>query len=172
MNLTPANRAFLWPNRPNKSKTSFYAAQLDVPDHWLDSAKLITRDSTAYLLRAARSRKSLRKGLFPHVYVIIDANLCIIPQHKHTPGPWTAHVNFAFDRGQVDPKYPHWCEVTAEGLAPDGHTLSISGHMGIGNARLVAAAPDMLAALTAIAENPECYAALARAAIAKATGQP
>ena len=83
---------------------------------------------------------------------------------KHTPGPWT------FAKG------PHRIEVhTTPALA---YAFSLSDEA---NARLIAAAPDMLNLLTAASrldeltgENLSVYArtfaALARSAIAKATG--
>lgn len=62
-----------------------------------------------------------------------------------TQGPWVAHVNYATQSGQVDPAHPHWCEVRSENNSPNGYPLSITGHFGISNARLIAAAPEMLA---------------------------
>ena len=82
---------------------------------------------------------------------------------QHTPGPWT-----------VDNQYIH---------GPDGiRFLAVAGDgAGQANARLIAAAPDLLNLLTAagrleeltgenLAVYARTYAALARAAIAKATG--
>ena len=82
---------------------------------------------------------------------------------QHTPGPWT-----------VDNQYIH---------GPDGiRFLAVAGDgAGQANARLIAAVPDMLNLLTAadrleeltgenLAVYARTYAALARAAIAKATG--
>lgn len=68
---------------------------------------------------------------------------------KHTPGPWTAFYK---------PKYDEWhvslpmsdCGMKLA-LAPDG----IQSENRMADAHLIAAAPDMLAALT------ECQAALA-----------
>ena len=83
---------------------------------------------------------------------------------QFTPGPWT------FAKG------PHRIEVhTTPALA---YAFSLSDEA---NARLIAAAPDMLNLLTAaerleeltgenLAVYARTYAALARAAIAKATG--
>ncbi len=82
---------------------------------------------------------------------------------QHTPGPWT-----------VDNQYIH---------GPDGiRFLAVAGDgAGQANARLIASAPDLLNLLTAagrleeltgenLAVYARTYAALARAAIAKATG--
>lgn len=64
-----------------------------------------------------------------------------------TQGQWVAHVNYATQSGQADPVHPHWCEVRSENNGPNGYPLSIKGHFGISNAQLIAAAPDLLAAL-------------------------
>ena len=82
---------------------------------------------------------------------------------QHTPGPWT-----------VDNQYIH---------GPDGiRFLAVAGDgAGQANARLIAAAPTMFDLLTAadrleeltgenLAVYARTFAALARAAIAKATG--
>ncbi len=66
---------------------------------------------------------------------------------KHTPGPWKAHQGWADPDLNVmmGDEHPNWCEVTG----PEGEEyLSINGHFGIANARLIAAAPDLLDALT------------------------
>lgn len=93
---------------------------------------------------------------------------------KHTPGPWTltgsggqweSRLSIRADKWGcvahigVDPQMPHW----------DGPQRA--------NARLIAAAPDLLEALVDVMfrhvpfENKSAYAAKARAAIAKATGE-
>ena len=82
---------------------------------------------------------------------------------QHTPGPWT-----------VDNQYIH---------GPDGiRFLAVAGDgAGQANARLIASAPELLDLLTAagrleeltgenLAVYARTYAALARAAIARATG--
>ena len=82
---------------------------------------------------------------------------------QHTPGPWT-----------VDNQYIH---------GPDGiRFLAVAGDgAGQSNARLIAAAPELLDALEAVLPDLEHYVAthgpgpdkrlaLARAAIAKASG--
>ena len=78
---------------------------------------------------------------------------------QHTPGPWT-----------VDNQYIH---------GPDGiRFLAVAGDgAGQANARLIASAPDLLAALYSIATDPSAIYSganahigdIARAAIAKAT---
>lgn len=96
----------------------------------------------------------------------------------HTPGPWTAHHGW-HDKW-IDPdvqrKHPKWCEVTGP---DDGPVLSITGHFGLANARLIAAAPDLLAALILALPYVEDASdsaspadqAVIHAAIAKATAQ-
>lgn len=79
---------------------------------------------------------------------------------QHTPGPWT-----------VDNQYIH---------GPDGiRFLAVAGDgAGQANARLIASAPDLLAALYSIATDPSAIYSganahigdIARAAIAKAKG--
>lgn len=87
---------------------------------------------------------------------------------QHTPGPWV-----------VDRSHPDWVEGTTI-WANDvviAHAVADQHHQTEANARLIAAAPDLLAALEACLRRldahddqsaPECLAA--RAAIAKATG--
>ena len=88
---------------------------------------------------------------------------------KHTPGPWTI----------VDPEAGGWCVQSRDmtSKARNGGFVSAvcPGPDGPANARLIAAAPDMLAALErleAVREPGDEIAALeqARAAIAKAKG--
>ena len=65
----------------------------------------------------------------------------------HTPGPWVAHYGWESEHLMApDPNNPRWCEVTG-GSFKDGTYLSIPALMGIANARLIAAAPDLLNAL-------------------------
>ena len=80
---------------------------------------------------------------------------------QHTPGPWALAIG------------PHRIEVhTTPALA---YAFSLSDEA---NARLIAAAPDLLAALYSIATDPSAIYSganahigdIARAAIAKATG--
>ena len=82
---------------------------------------------------------------------------------QHTPGPWTVHINYASANYTVFDEDGNYGET-------DGDTLTA-------NAALIAAAPEMLAALhrciAALAANeaPNCEAAKeAKAAITRATG--
>ena len=87
---------------------------------------------------------------------------------KHTPGPWVASGRFVGVKNQLS----H----IAECKSKDGYWRD--DEMSIANACMIAAAPDLLAALQAVVANaPEPYCAitravdaLCRAAIAKATG--
>ena len=82
---------------------------------------------------------------------------------KHTPGPWRV-ANGVQIRSQRDQIAKIWMMRNGEGNA---------------NARLIAAAPELLEALqTVVANAPEPYCAITRAvdaqcraAIAKATGE-
>ena len=89
---------------------------------------------------------------------------------QHTPGPWTVES----DRTTVS--MAHQAVIVAP--APDG----ASREEMRANARLIAAAPDLLRALERIAVYPcncphdslpgdECESCIARAAIAKAKGE-
>jgi len=92
-----------------------------------------------------------------------------------TPGPWVIDLDWLPD------EHPDWrCIIIESG---DKHFRTrVSGHMGEANARLIAAAPDLLAALNRVL--PQYVALLnscglrslstvdqARAAIAKAEGK-
>ena len=88
---------------------------------------------------------------------------------KHTPGPWAVsgrEINGPIDTGVIVARIPEW-GILAD--APDP---------GRANARLIAAAPDLLAALEAVAEFwaggdvPAELDAQMRAALAKARGTP
>jgi len=88
---------------------------------------------------------------------------------KHTPGPWTA--NEEFDDGES-----LGIAITAGRLGQVVRVFDV-GQEGFANAALIAAAPDLLAALQKIASKDygnryarDC-AEIARAAIAKATGE-
>lgn len=87
---------------------------------------------------------------------------------KHTPGPWTVSKSgVSVDAGPTGPR------IRQERGAPDEELRA--------NASLIAAAPDLLAAVKAlliVAEHGECEAMhpdeadhMARAAIAKAEGR-
>ena len=88
--------------------------------------------------------------------------------HKHTTGPWNAHENGLISAG---PQCLHIAQTVTTGM----------GYAAAANARLLAAAPDMLTALNlaALAIERNCYqqgidpaadteAQIVRAAIRKA----
>ena len=93
-------------------------------------------------------------------------------QAKHTPGPWSVTETFCNNAcNRLVVKRKTWGgEVVADlGEAPDANRA---------NARLIAAAPELLAALRVIAEDgkrngwiPSFHWGEARAAIAKAEGE-
>lgn len=90
---------------------------------------------------------------------------------KHTPGPW--HVDPSWGPSE---EHPEWAAINI------GESWrSASGHIGSANARLIAAAPDMLHALNLALEywqdrqqryknRAPVWVQEARDAIAKATG--
>ena len=87
---------------------------------------------------------------------------------KHTPGPWR------FEPHSVDSNYMLiYCSNTP------GEGDNVRGYCGAANARLIAAAPDLLEALRQMCDRwePDCDGAdrrmwkAAHAAIAKATGE-
>jgi hypothetical protein len=83
---------------------------------------------------------------------------------QHTPGPWTVHTNFATATYTVFDADGNYGETDADTLTA--------------NAALIAAAPDLLAALRQWAEYAEqnggneaySFNAATRAAISRATG--
>ena len=83
---------------------------------------------------------------------------------KHTPGPW-----FIEDNGKC-------IDITAsEGSGCKGDRyMRVGGTIDIADARLIAAAPELLDALRDMVSDRECLSEatvnFARAAIAKATG--
>ena len=88
--------------------------------------------------------------------------------NKHTPGPWAIYVNAPSD-------------VVIRKMSKDGYELCAIARVssGYANAHLIAAAPELLEALQKIAGNTYDEwtngaeaARIARAAIAKATGEP
>ena len=93
------------------------------------------------------------------------------PRPAHTPGPWT-----------ILPNTPHFVRAMhpAEGMQPVATVYHFDGELAA-NARLRAAAPELLEALEAVLPDLEHYVAthgpgpdkrlaIARAAIAKARG--
>lgn len=96
---------------------------------------------------------------------------------SHTPGPWTDGVNS--DDWSVDSE--NHSSISWVGIGPQGHepvafavwTGHYSSPQYAANARLIAAAPDMLAELIRVEETARelglaSMAATARAALAKA----
>lgn len=81
---------------------------------------------------------------------------------KHTPGPW--EINREWMDGE-------WRQVVS-GWDEKWLRLSVAGNIGEANARLIAAAPELLEALEKALPDLSGQDLLrARAAIAKATGQ-
>jgi len=95
---------------------------------------------------------------------------------RHTPGPWVIDANDRYHVESPDGSALPWSIATISGSAGPGTNRSEA------NARLIAAAPDLLAALEKLLSyneaimadrinyRPEDHASVARAAIAKATG--
>lgn len=99
------------------------------------------------------------------------------PATQHTPGPWRLRVN-----RHTATSGEEWGWVSAntdQNISLPGVQINWQGPQGKANARLIAAAPDLLAALqqlhikTVIGTDEERHAALAAAwrAIARATAQ-
>lgn len=97
---------------------------------------------------------------------------------KHTPGPWAVEDPIGGELSIVEASKPthEWKFIAAiylrQGNDPDEFPHAVSK----ANARLIAAAPDLLAALHKIVSDgdytaPEEMKRIARAAIAKAEGQ-
>lgn len=94
---------------------------------------------------------------------------------KHTPGPWKIDLYWKLESD------PMWRCVVSE-WTDDFQRMSVCGHIGEANARLIAAAPDMLAALIMVRDAdddclrdglptiPPAARATIDAAIAKAEG--
>lgn len=94
---------------------------------------------------------------------------------QHTPGPWKATTDFnPLEDTESKPRTD--LQTVAYESSPNTW-WAIAEHCSPGDARLIAAAPDLLAAARAILDTatplPEVASvrALARAAIAKVTGQ-
>ncbi len=112
---------------------------------------------------------------------------------KHTPGPWVvierrhpykdgskAHIErniyTEWDHPQLKDKYPIVC--TSVGVGMKGEKAIHFAHIDEANARLIAAAPELLEALAGLvgcidygSDNPTLKLEAARAAIAKANGE-
>ena len=88
---------------------------------------------------------------------------------NHTPGPWQVSIS---DDARIEAR------ITTE----DGAPVFVGRFVNYDNARLIAAAPDLLAALRLILESEETHGdsvvcdfetlqSVARAAVAKAIGE-
>lgn len=91
----------------------------------------------------------------------------------HTPGPWTAHE----PQDQEHPGHKTYGWLVSHNSGVGGRSQLVSGYSPIAplceaDARLIAAAPDLLAALQDIAAHSHDTqaASIARVAIAKAEG--
>lgn len=97
---------------------------------------------------------------------------------RHTPGPWIHHVTSVYDN---EPR--GFVKVAEEGVSDPSNLVTVAtcwdasegeveGWAGEveANARLIAAAPDLLAALYYALNNGDDWRAMADRAIAKATG--
>jgi hypothetical protein len=90
---------------------------------------------------------------------------------KHTPGPWSAADVTNLDQDGVG--------IFAKNQGGLSYYIASCRYMGtadpkpaLANARLIAAAPDLLEALRcAVSQDPSNWQDIARAAIAKATGE-
>jgi hypothetical protein len=97
---------------------------------------------------------------------------------KHTPGPWEVVPgdDYMISAAAYPADFPHLCKAddTGDMLAYVGNRTA---DFGEANARLIAAAPDLLEALESVlgncldSEGLAAAHAKARAAIAKATGE-
>ena len=99
---------------------------------------------------------------------------------KHTPGPWIVRTDLQFDHGGAIVSSTYDCYDNCSNLVA---ICDVQSMPNAANARLIAAAPDMLAALEIISQSwpahdsesaspvADAMAAKARAAIAKARGQ-
>jgi hypothetical protein len=97
---------------------------------------------------------------------------------KHTPGPWSIEKTDSYGASVVAIAQVAWCGANSS-YGSMGNQ-SISARQAKANARLIAAAPDMLDALLTLMENAENVDGLgfnmfavtkACRAIAKATGE-
>ena len=88
---------------------------------------------------------------------------------QHTPGPWEAYQL----EGREGSDFWWICAGNKNGWRGDSY-MEVSGHIGEANARLIAAAPEMLAALRSIMDGgiaDPAQVLIAHAAIAKAEGR-
>lgn len=101
---------------------------------------------------------------------------------KHTPGPWTVGMAGQYGTHNVNIIYAGADNSVATVYGLPMHTklenIEPRWTEGLANARLIAAAPELLEALQEIANDPDSFEVLTqwqrdqvRAAIAKATGE-
>ena len=103
---------------------------------------------------------------------------------KHTPGPWIAQIpNIGEDPFERDERGNQYWEIKPAEMLFDGRYLDVTAWTSEANARLIAAAPELLAVLERVQSMfsyqfegglTGCMADLSidvRAAIAKATGE-
>jgi len=62
---------------------------------------------------------------------------------QHTPGPWAIDETWLYDK-----EHPEWRAIVSN-FDEHYNRMSVSGHIGGANARLIAAAPELLEALKA-----------------------
>lgn len=83
---------------------------------------------------------------------------------KHTPGPWVADTENAW------PVQTGCCPLVGRPYSIAHGTRNVAAASKPEDARLIAAAPDLLEACKAALSDDQPYIAKCRAAIAKATG--
>jgi hypothetical protein len=99
----------------------------------------------------------------------------IVSAAKHTPGPWRLDDGSSPGTADLVASNYHFVDAGC-GFHVEGHRdrgFSIAGVLSTADARLIAAAPELLAALQAVvlvADRKTAEFDLAHAAIAKATG--
>lgn len=104
-------------------------------------------------------------------------------EHKHTPGPWHLEGHIVYGPAHAESRHPNGRICIARVLRAGterADPLLEGGADRFGfdseaDARLIAASPSMFAALEIIAAgntDPDEMVKMARAAIAKATGEP
>lgn len=103
---------------------------------------------------------------------------------KHTPSPWECYIpSIGVNPNDTDDKGNYYWQIEPKTITFDEQYLCITGWMSEANARLIAAAPELLESLVECLRYGEGYTNcdqsylpptirdLARAAIAKATGE-
>jgi hypothetical protein len=97
---------------------------------------------------------------------------------KHTPGPWSVANNVHHNRESQRIDGPEGMQI-ASTMVLSGHDKTSAFYEAHGNAKLIAAAPDLLAALKRLTELVQWHGLVGQAnwnkdevfaAIAKATG--